>query len=329
MRRFIRKECGRLIMPPGYARFLIRIQENVYNKQLCGLRQTRAAVLLLTVMFNKGTGALKNRIANIRLLRNLRLTHFKKFDGRLRAYLTLHCNLRCAYCVNRCFEGTESRISEYPLSSADEWISAINRQKRHVVFTGGEPTLHPEFIEILNGIDQNLEVTVYTNFQWSGSFLRRFLSRAGRTPVFYGSYHPSSGGPGNFLHVLKTLKDNGKFRGSLHAIDLSQDRHFLKEAVSIIESEGFGVKLDSDQSGLFDCSGRQFRKRVECLKQIILIAPDGYRYPCVSKMVRRQNTLENIFTEPVGPEKITTICGDYGYCAPCDGLGSVTFKLLK
>jgi len=280
-------------------------------------------------MLNNYKETVKNRITKIRYLRNLTLKHFRRFDGRLRIYLTLQCNLRCVYCVNQCFEGTESRISEYSLSSAEKWISAINREKRHIVITGGEPTLHPEFIEILNGIDQRLEVMVYTNFKWSESFLERFLSQARRTPIFYGSYHPSSGDPRNFIHILKTLRRNGRFRGSLHAIDSKQNDVVLMKAVSRIESEGFGIKLDQDQSALFHCACRRFRKSVECIKQIILIAPDGYRYPCVSKMVRRKNTLENIFTEPLGPEKVSTICGDYGYCAPCDGIGSVKFNVLK
>jgi MoaA/NifB/PqqE/SkfB family radical SAM enzyme len=280
-------------------------------------------------MFNNYIGALRNRITKVQVLRNLALKHFKKFDGRMRCYLTLRCNLQCAYCVNQCFERTESRISEYSPADGDKWISAINREKRDVILTGGEPTLHPDFIEILNGIDQSLDVMVYTNFKWSESFLECFLSQAKRTPIFYGSYHPSSGDPRNFIRIIKTLRRNRRFRGSLHAIDSKQNDDLRMEALSRIESEGFEIKLDSDQSSLFECASRKFRKNVECLKQIILIAPDGYRYPCVSKMVRRRNTLENIFTAPPGPEKVSTLCSDYGYCAPCDGLGSVKFKLLK
>jgi len=279
-------------------------------------------------ILEKCTHTLANRISTIPVLRKLKLKHFKKFDGRTRVYLTLQCNLRCDYCVNQCFDRDETRISEYTLSGADAWISALNREGRNVVITGGEPTLHPDFIEIVNGIDRRLEVMVYTNFQWSESFLQRFLSQAERIPVFYGSYHPSSGDPRKFLHILKTLRRNGKLKGTLHAIDSARNRHALRYAVSVIETEGFEIKIDSDQSGMFPCSSKKFRKNVRCEKEIILVAPDGYRYPCVSKMVRRQYTLENIFTSPLGPEKISTVCSDYGYCAPCDGLGSVRFTAL-
>ena len=66
--------------------------------------------------------------------------------------LTDHCNMRCRHCYGRYGINAPSR----ELSGA-EWINIIKELSRNNVFfvniSGGEPTLHPDFCEILTEIN--------------------------------------------------------------------------------------------------------------------------------------------------------------------------------
>lgn len=267
-------------------------------------------------------GFLKEKLRKNDFLRHLYLFHFKRFDGKVRIYLTLECNLSCHYCVNR-FLG---KIKKYKLVSGTDWIKAINRERRDVAFTGGEPTLHPDFIEIINGIDPKLHVKVYTNFKWNNDFLKRYIKEIKRQVEFYGSYHPPSGRPEQFIKIVNELKKHNKFNGSIHAIRYRNQEKFLREVSKIFKKKSIDIEIDKDQYEVYDYCAKKFDKKVLCSKKVILIAPDGYRYQCVSKIVRGLYPLENFIKGHISSEKIESIC--FGYCAPCDGLGEVSFKEL-
>ncbi len=85
--------------------------------------------------------------------------------------LTPACNNRCNGCLNvftpkaRAQEGN----TVHPLGLT-EWSSLLDRLAPHAQrfkLTGGEPTLHPQFAEILKRIDQlGVEFVVFTNGRW-------------------------------------------------------------------------------------------------------------------------------------------------------------------
>jgi molybdenum cofactor biosynthesis enzyme MoaA len=95
---------------------------------------------------------------------NLRNIHFSEISnseisaipgrGDLRIVLTSKCNLKCSHCHN---EGNPppwlSNKNEIDLSRIEELLSvAASHGARSVKFTGGDPTLHPDFIELLSTI---------------------------------------------------------------------------------------------------------------------------------------------------------------------------------
>ncbi len=65
-------------------------------------------------------------------------------------YLTYACEFRCPYCSDG--SGTPYHALRSPVlhgADIDRLLANIRRTCDHLVITGGEPTLHPEFAELL------------------------------------------------------------------------------------------------------------------------------------------------------------------------------------
>ena len=90
---------------------------------------------------------------------------FNRPVSNLRISLTPKCNLACIYCHR---EGEKK--PEEPLSAAE--IAEILRVAekigiRSVKFTGGEPMLRPDLLEIIRSVPDGMESSITTN----GTFL--------------------------------------------------------------------------------------------------------------------------------------------------------------
>lgn len=247
----------------------------------------------------------------------------RPFDGWLRIYPTLRCNLECPYCVTY-HNPKEFRGLSYPLLSGKEWIDIINSLGRPTIFTGGEPFIHPDFMEILSGIRGDIPVKVYTNFTFSPDLL---LERVKRPVVFYGSYHPVSGPPDKIVKTINAIRESSLFEITIHAISWQRQEKFLKKSLKQFEKSGWDLITDEDQYQLFQCASQKFRKRVICKNRIVLIAPNGQRFPCGAKLFKMTSGREILTGENLQEDLVVTECEDYGYCAPCDGLidGEVIF----
>ena len=247
------------------------------------------------------------------------------FDGWLRIYLTLECNLKCKYCVHN-HNLSESKALDYTLKNWQEWVEIVNRIGRDVIFTGGEPLLYPDFVKLLNGIRKDIKVKIYTNF---GVNTEQFIADIQRPVIFFGTYHPSSGPVETFINTINKIDKSGKFQGTIHMVGWKEQVDFLKKVKNKFSQHNWYVYIDKDQYLLSPGSSLQFKKKAKCTRRIYLIAPDGNRYQCVSKMLRQRDPLGNIFEQGLGAEKIDILCHEYGYCNPCDSLGETKIKILE
>ena len=100
------------------------------------------------------------------------MTNFSEtFDGdygprRLSVELANICNLHCSYCFRSDDNLYSSHAEFFPLDLLRRVISEAQTSANvtRISFTGGEPTLHPEFAETLRVIgDANLSVSFVTN----------------------------------------------------------------------------------------------------------------------------------------------------------------------
>ena len=73
--------------------------------------------------------------------------------------LTTRCNLRCAHCY------VETGARDMPLERVEEIAAfAQGRGCTHLSFTGGEPTLHPQFARVLRvTVDHGLKFALVSN----------------------------------------------------------------------------------------------------------------------------------------------------------------------
>lgn len=80
--------------------------------------------------------------------------------------LTALCNNRCPGCGNT-FAGSRKTRAAMPL---DQWMSILDKvapYTRRLKLTGGEPTLHPQFEQIVRAVaERGMIFTLFTNARW-------------------------------------------------------------------------------------------------------------------------------------------------------------------
>ncbi len=247
-------------------------------------------------------------------------------------FLTMRCNLRCSFCINRFGSLKEP---EKTISGAD-WVRAINRiapgKGLPVTLQGGEPALHKDFISIINGIKPELEVDMLTNLQFDERELIRNvrperLKRDAPYASIRVSYHPEAMELKPLVEKVLRLKEAGFFVG-IWAV-----RHPLQEK-KIIEAQECCGRLGIDFRtkeflGLYKgrlygtysypeaCAG-VIQKNVLCRTTELIIGNDCNVYRCHADLYEKRapigNMLDNAFAVNPGFAK----CGFYGTCNPCD-----------
>jgi organic radical activating enzyme len=98
----------------------------------------------------------------------------------LTIYLTLRCNLKCDYCANKYYT-SKTATSELTIEEWKRKIETFPYQIKQVQLTGGEPTLYPEFKELVEYLlSRKIFVIVYTNLTndiaFEDNIRLRFLS---------------------------------------------------------------------------------------------------------------------------------------------------------
>ncbi len=134
---------------------------------------------------------------------------------RLSVELTNICNLHCSYCLR-----DEDALYHTPANFfAPELLESIVRQAReaigitHLNFTGGEPTLHPRFDEILAIAESNdLKVSFVTNgWNFEKIWPKLLAHRNAITHVAFSidgatrELHDKWRGDGSFVRLVRAL----------------------------------------------------------------------------------------------------------------------------
>lgn len=102
----------------------------------------------------------------------------------LRLYRT--CNYNCSYC----FTSYEDRTSKFGLAATKDGMRKIieffnQRGEWHIQLTGGEPTIHPYFIEFCDRISRNHYLNIGTNNSISFTKLNEFIKTINPKRVDY------------------------------------------------------------------------------------------------------------------------------------------------
>ena len=247
-------------------------------------------------------------------------------------FLSLACNLRCSYCINYFEKGA---FVKQQLSGKD-WIKGLNRivsrDDLPVSLQGGEPSLHRDFIEILNNIKPTLNVDVLTNLQFDEDELVKKVppGRIKRKSPYASirvSYHPETMSLEPLVKKVLTLQNNGFSIGIWGVMHPSQEAEIVRAQAYCtslgidFRTKEFLGEYDGKMYGTFRYEGacdKKFEKHVLCKTTELIVGSNGDVYRCHSDLYEGRKSIGNILDEDFEIEEKFRECNVFGHCNPCD-----------
>jgi len=248
------------------------------------------------------------------------------------AFLTLKCNLRCSYCINR--HGELS--SPANLLSAEQWITGLNRLQARsdlpVTLQGGEPSLHPGFYEIIRAVRSDLSLDLLTNLQFDiDVFMNNVAPGRIRRKAPYASirvsYHPESMDLAGIKEKTLRMLEKGYSVG-IWAVDHPAYTKEVRQSRDECIAAGIDFRLkeflgehEGEIFGTYTYDGAVGGKRngpVQCRTSELLIGPDGSLYRCHSDLYAGRDPYGNLLDPTLTVDDVFRSCAYYGYCNPCD-----------
>lgn len=123
------------------------------------------------------------------------------------------CNYRCPYCF---FEGMWEEVERRNGHlTVKKWLSAWHRiseryKNVHLIITGGEPFMHPDFIELIQGLSKYFSIGFDTNLSCGKETLADFIRVVPPINISLSlSFHPLFSEFNSFLDKAMSLSKNG------------------------------------------------------------------------------------------------------------------------
>ena len=295
------------------------------------------------------------------------------FDYYFGVFLNLSCSLPCEYCVQK-ISVPGQPIAHYPMISGREWVRALNSisgrkkkrffrfpKRKKISITGGEPSLHPDFIYILNNLDKDWKITVTSNFtspffDKDTKFLKQIKRRSNLK--FNASYHFMYAPIEKFIENVEKVKRAGFIVHSLfivahpaHIEKAEECRSKLLKIHKIVKLQRFFGKYKGElypsenacdviceqEDGIRNYEAyreglsQYSKKDAYCRMKKVVFAPNGDIHNCHYKLYTcHKDKFANILDKDlhiVMPQSFF-LCHDYGFCNPCDSEGHV-FKDIE
>jgi hypothetical protein len=247
-------------------------------------------------------------------------------------FLTLDCNLHCSYCINRFGELSRGRGQ----LTGEEWLAGINRLVSRadlpVTLQGGEPTLHPDFLQIVNGIRPDLHLDLLTNLEFdTARFMEAVAPERFRRDAPYASirvsYHPESMDIETLAARVRSLLDRGYsvgIWGVLHprwTAEIESARQYcLARGIDFRVKEFLG-EADGVMHGQLsypDACDRGEKRSVRCRTTELIVGPGGDLYRCHADLYEGRASIGHLLDPALCLEAGFRGCDCYGHCNPCD-----------
>ena len=268
-------------------------------------------------------------------MKQIKIPHHYNY---IAAFLTLGCNLKCPYCINlNEFGSDRAKVYTKPMNAKD-WIDAINsleidsNQNLPVTLQGGEPTTHPEFYEIVNGIRDDINLDLLTNMMFDvDEFISKIdpkkFTRDAKYAAIRVSYHPGQNEINDLIKKHHKMKKAGFYVG-IYSVVTPWNKEHIEEIEKICLQEGIdfrtkeylgfdGEKWHGNYKDL-DAITQKFHKYCECKTTELLIGPSGHIFRCHSDLYESRLNIGHILDEHFEIEDIFRPCFYYGHCNPCD-----------
>lgn len=255
-------------------------------------------------------------------------------------FITWKCNFRCPYCweVQRAKHG---QIKHEDFLPSDKLAEGWNRLKPEVLdISGGEPFLQPNFIELLEALDQSITVAITTNLSFD---MTKFVQKITPSKVFSMtlSYHPSQNLQfEQFIGRALMLKNRG-FNLTVNFVGYPEQMWLTEEIKRRVEAVGLRFHFDpyaqtefypyqyteQEQDELKRQTGSdrqnafaQVKRPVICSGGFdhITVFPDGKVYRCINDKILKLPPVGDILDTNLKLNSGMTPCADYNTCAGCN-----------
>lgn len=248
------------------------------------------------------------------------------------AFLTFRCPYHCEYCINH-FDQKARNRSEV---NAETWIKFFERLPQDndipITLQGGEPGLHPDFLNIINHAVRLHKVDILTNLafdldEFIGKIDPETLSRDAPYAPIRCSYHPSQFSLFDIIRRIQRLTDAG-FRVGLYAVEhpditneIDEARQLCKKLHIDFRTKPFLGWHNGSLHGEFAypeaCRG-ETRETRDCVSSEVLIAPDAKIHRCHHNLYHNLKPLAHITDPQINLDTGHQPCHEFGHCNPCD-----------
>jgi hypothetical protein len=202
------------------------------------------------------------------------------------------------------------------------WHTAINREGRHILLTGDDPLTWAALPELINGIAGHIMIHIRTELPECAASV---ATRLHREVHFLAVWREERSDRAAFLERLALLLKNRLLAVTIQGEIGPEGGKRLTQDLFFFHDKGISVsRPEMKQPAMLPS---------ECLQALCrtpryLVGPDGFRYQCISRLVRRDQPLENFLTASLDPAPCISSCTDCGTCTAED-LCCRTALLLK
>ncbi len=254
------------------------------------------------------------------------------------AYLTARCNFACDYCIQKpqMVPGQRRKPwGRYQELTGRQWVSALNafpvRPMHPLILTGGEPSLHKDFVFIASHLDgYDLDMTSNLTFDID-AFAREMRAHGKRFKTSFHTYHPKFISPEKWLDQAERLRDSGVVEApTFSMVNLQRFPHFrddehdrnLQQLTELADRRGLLYQFNEFRGTHM---GQPFLRAekyaIDCTSAWVNIDPEGNVFNCQYHLTERTHAFGNITAiggcRPLPKMGEFFACTDFGYCDPC------------
>ncbi|MHC4944355.1 MAG: hypothetical protein ACYTG7_15170 [Planctomycetota bacterium] len=253
-------------------------------------------------------------------------------------FITLRCNFKCNYCHA---EQVNDPLLRYPFEPAEKWIEAWNRIDGEVLIdvTGGEPFIHPGFLDIVTNLDPSKRVAITSNLK---ADITGFVQKVTPEKCFSVtvSLHPSQKmNVEYFLGKCLLLKNRG-FNVQVNFVAFPEQMWMADYYKNLVE--GVGIRFHTDPytpgpvypftptekekkflSRFFGVdrddpyNRKVFTYLCDAGMNNFVVSPDGQVSSCVSRIYSQAGAMGNIFDADFKLLDKPMVCNS-NFCSGCD-----------
>lgn len=252
-------------------------------------------------------------------------------------FINLNCNLACHYCINLNEEGSSRKSVHRKPMNGKEWAEAINRLQIErddmpITLQGGEPTLHKDFFEIINGVRPDIKLDLLTNFMFDvDAFIQNIpperFTRDAKYAAIRVSYHPGQNDIDDLILKAKKMADAGFYVGIYSVMVPSNQIHIMgiqerchNEGIDFRVKEYLGFD-GQNWHGTYrypEAISQKVEKYCDCKTSELIVGPTGDVYRCHSDLYESRAPIGYILDPEFKIEEVHRPCYVFGHCNPCD-----------